>query len=641
MSIYYKNAKKLGDEAVRAAVKNGVSPYLPVLDTFEEIKKSVGEVHAGLMELPLGRIMGNKEMGRNNAFANNFMPIFDEASEFAAKWSTLYESYLEEGIRESIKCYEYMNRYYVQEGNKRVSVSKFGGSDFILADVTRILPAKNDTKEVKVYYEYLDFLAVTKNYYIILTEPGGYIKLAALLGQDLKNEWPEQLRTDLKAAFFKFVKMYRTVLKLMNDFTFGDSFLVYVSIFPMKTLFEESDEQIAKNIKIARNELTANANIDSIKFIDTAPEGEKQGGIMGLFSGVKNYTASSPLKVGFIYDTAEENSRWISSHELGRFYVDNMTGDNVVTRSYISENGAENINDALEQAIADKNGIIFTVSSKMMSDTLKTAIYHPDIKFLNCSVGQSHSSVRCYHGKLYEASFLMGILAADTLLLDEKRGKERRIGYAARGKGSLAIANLNAFAIGVSLIDPACTVKLRYLTPDEHPDLSSYWRTEGVDMYADFEYSPAVAVTDMPGVFKIEDEKDVFLGVPYFNWGKYYVQIVQSVLSGAWDIGEIIKLHTAANYWFGLSTGVVDIRTPELPYQTKKMLSFFKDAIINGGYDPFSGELHSQESTIQENKHNKSDHISVSLEKMTAGKIAAMDWLNENIDGTLPKAEEI
>lgn len=640
MSIYYRNAKKLGDDAVRNAVKNGVSPYLPVLDTFEEIKKSAGEVHAGLMELPLSRITGNKEMSRNNAFANNFMPLFDENSEFAAKWSSLYESYLEEGIRESIKCYEYMNRYYVQEGNKRVSVSKFGGSAFILADVIRILPAKNDTKEVKVYYEYLDFLAVTKNYYIILTEPGGYIKLASLLGQDLKNEWPEQLRTDLKAAFFKFVKMYKTVLKPIDDYTFGDSFLVYISIFPMKTLFEDSDEQIAKNMKLARNELTANVNVDSITFIDTAPEGEKQGGIMGLFNGVKNYTSASPLRVGFIYDTAEENSRWIGCHELGRFYVDNMTGDNVVTKSYISVNRDGSINDALEQAISEKNDIIFTVSSRMMSDTLKTAIYHPEIKFLNCSVGQSHSSVRCYHGKLYEASFLMGILAANTLLLDDSRRKKHTIGYVARGRGSLAIANLNAFAIGVSLLDPSCRIKLRYLAPDEDPELSHYWRGEGVDMYADFEYSPAVAVTDVPGVFKFEDDKDVFIGVPYFNWGKYYVQIVQSVLSGAWEIGEMIKLHTAANYWFGLSTGVVDIKIPELPYQTRKMLSFFKDAIINGGYDPFSGELRSQTSTIQENRHNKSDHISVSLEKMPAGKIAAMDWLNENIDGSFPPPEE-
>ena len=68
------------------------------------------------MELPLDRIVGNKEQGRNNAFANNFMPLLDETSEFGVKWSKLYDSFLEEGIRDAIIVYEYLNDYYVQEG---------------------------------------------------------------------------------------------------------------------------------------------------------------------------------------------------------------------------------------------------------------------------------------------------------------------------------------------------------------------------------------------------------------------------------------------------------------------------------------------------------------------------------------------
>ncbi len=634
MRLYYREAKKLGDEAVRAAVKNGVSPYLPVLDNFEEIKHPAGEVHVGLMELAVSRIRGNKELGRNNAFANNFMPIFSEDSEFATKWTALYDSYLEEGIREAIKCYEYMNWYYVQEGNKRVSVSRFGGSEFILADVIRILPVKNDTKEVKVYYEYLDFYNVTKNNYIILSEPGDYERLARLLGRDLIEKWPDELCTDLKAAFFKFVKLYRNVLKLGDDFTASDAFLVYISIFPMKTLFEDTEEQIIKNIRMARDELRNGGSTDNIAFLDTAPEGER-GGFIGLFTGARSYTAAAPLKVGFVYDEDAEKSRWIGSHELGRFYVDKVTGDNVVTQSYTSPTGSEGVGEALTQAVADKNEIIFTVSPEMMPDTLKAAVHNPNVKFLNCSVGESHPSVRCYHGKLYEASFLMGILAADTLLLERSGREERRIGYISRG-GSMSAADLNAFAIGVSLIDPACRVVLRYVGDGSAPVTAADWKNAGVSMFADFEYSAGQEVKEIPGVYLLDGGRETFIGAPYFNWGKYYVQIVQSVMSGAWDTNEIIKLRSPANYWFGLSTGVVDIRTQELPYQTKKMISFFKKAIISGGLDPFSGELRSQDDMIQEDAKIKSSHISVSLEKMTVGRIISMDWLNENIDGELP-----
>jgi hypothetical protein len=129
------------------------------------------------------------------------MPIFKEGTEFAMKWSNLYDSYAKEGIRDAIKVYEYMHDYYVQEGNKRVSVSHYGKSEYILADVTRIIPEKSDAREVKAYYEYLDFYNVTKNFSIVLTEPGQYEKLAGLLEQNLKDPWPDELRSRLNAAY--------------------------------------------------------------------------------------------------------------------------------------------------------------------------------------------------------------------------------------------------------------------------------------------------------------------------------------------------------------------------------------------------------------------------------------------------------
>ena len=90
----YRAAKKLGEDAVKEAKRVGASPYLPVLDEMPEIKDCTAEVRLGLLELPLRRIVGNKEMGRNSAFANNFMPLLEEGTEFAVKWSNLYDSFL-------------------------------------------------------------------------------------------------------------------------------------------------------------------------------------------------------------------------------------------------------------------------------------------------------------------------------------------------------------------------------------------------------------------------------------------------------------------------------------------------------------------------------------------------------------------
>ena len=45
------------------------------------------------------------------------MPTLDDDTEFAAKWSRLYDAQIEEGIREPIQVYEYMHAFYVKEGN--------------------------------------------------------------------------------------------------------------------------------------------------------------------------------------------------------------------------------------------------------------------------------------------------------------------------------------------------------------------------------------------------------------------------------------------------------------------------------------------------------------------------------------------
>ena len=76
----YSDARKLAKAAEKAALRYGYSPYLPVLDEIEEVKNAVGEVHLGLIELPLDRVTGNKSSGRQNAFANNFMPLLQSGT---------------------------------------------------------------------------------------------------------------------------------------------------------------------------------------------------------------------------------------------------------------------------------------------------------------------------------------------------------------------------------------------------------------------------------------------------------------------------------------------------------------------------------------------------------------------------------
>ena len=620
MKSDYKAAKKKAEKEVRDAVREGRSPYLPVLDALEEIKHATVTRSIGLLDLPVNRIKGNKEQGRNSAFAANFMPLLDENTEFALKWSDLYDSYKQQGIRDAIKVYEYMHQFYVQEGNKRVSVSKFGGTDYMLADVTRVIPDKSDDPEVIAYYEYMDFFKVTHNHLIVFTQPGEYKRLAELVGQDLKKPWPEDLCKDLKSAYFRFARMLKKEFKIEDMYMVGNAFLVYLSIFPLATFSEDSDDQILKNVRLARHEILTAGTLDSVTFLDQAAAGEQKSSIItNFFAKPRKYTEDAPLKVGFIYDKGVDDSRWIDSHEAGRLYIDVMTGKNVSTAVYYT--GADGIKPTLEKCIADGCELVFSVCPEHYKEVLKAAVKHPEVKFASCSAGQTNPSVRCYQGKLYEPSFLIGVLAAQTQLMEYGNTEDRKIGYLARGTDAINRINLNAFAIGVAMADPECKISLKVAGRDE--GYRQQWEAEGVKIYSDMEYSPTSNTGLRPGVYKIKDGKDIYVGASYYNWGKYYLQIVSSVLNGMWNINEILDKHIAANYWFGLATGVVDIRVPDINKQTLKLLDFFKDAVISGT-DPFSGRL-------KDNEGNDRTFTS----KITPGDVLTIDWLNENIEGSL------
>ena len=201
---FYKEALKLGQKEKRHLVSRGQYPYLSVLDDMMSKERLNTGKYIGVMQIPAEFIVGTKTEGRTNAFAANFMPLLEDGTEFAYKWKALCNAHLEEGIREPIKVYEYMNRFYVEEGNKRVSVLKFFGAVSIPAQVTRILPPKGEEKELKLYYEFLDFYNCTKINYIEFSKCGSYLKLQKLLGKGSQEVWKDDEVDAFRANYYYF-----------------------------------------------------------------------------------------------------------------------------------------------------------------------------------------------------------------------------------------------------------------------------------------------------------------------------------------------------------------------------------------------------------------------------------------------------
>ena len=291
----------------------------------------------------------------------------------------------------------------------------------------------------------------------------------------------------------------------------------------------------------------------------------------------------------------------------------------------------DSLESTLAEAVNDKNELVFVVTPGSEADIVKIALQYPNVRFFTCSVGNPSSAVRSYQGKLYEASFLMGVYCGNLLL----QSGSHTVGYIARSFENTA--NINAFAIGAAMMDPECRVLLECLKPeaDDFAAIRAKWQAEGVEFFADFEYPLTGGTEKRPALYRMVAGNDRSLGRPYYNWGKYYAQIIQAVVSGAWNVSDLVNEQLARNYWFGLSTGVVDIFLPQVPYQTQKMLAFFKNSIVSGGYDPFMGELHSQDGIVQAAGGSSRSGFNIQMDRLTPDKIVTMQWLAENIEGTV------
>ena len=231
----YRSAQRAGQRAYRVNVARGQSPYLAVLDDILTDVDIVAQEPLGLVDIPAESIVGTKTAGRHTAFASNFMPLLEDDTEFAVKWSNLCDAHLEEGIHTPIIAFEYLNKFYVQEGNKRVSVLKYYEAVKIPGTVTRLIPAKNDTLENKLYYEFLDFYKLSRINYVSFSRLGGYAKLQTLACKATGEAWTDDDRLNFSSLYTMFSQQFYALGGGSLGLTPGDALLVYLSVYRTPT----------------------------------------------------------------------------------------------------------------------------------------------------------------------------------------------------------------------------------------------------------------------------------------------------------------------------------------------------------------------------------------------------------------------
>ena len=242
------------DKAYRMGKKEGQT--LPVLDDILKEKNitAAREIPLGLVQIPSELLVGTKTAGRSTAFSKSFYPILKENTEFAAKWMELYKAHMNEGIRDPIKAYEFMNKFYVEEGNKRVSVLKFFDAVSIPGIVTRIVPPRSNDKETKIYYEFMDFYSLSEINYIWFTQEGSFAKLQRLVGKRPDEVWTDDDKLNFSSAYTRFSAEFAANGGNKLPITPGDAFLSFIRLYDYQSLGEMTSSEMKEKLQAIREE---------------------------------------------------------------------------------------------------------------------------------------------------------------------------------------------------------------------------------------------------------------------------------------------------------------------------------------------------------------------------------------------------
>ena len=625
MSEHYRKARAIGRRQVRDDIARGIYPYLPALDAMVDDIATMHELPVGLMEIRCELIMGTRTRGRQSIFSRSFMPLADSNSEFAEKWSALFQSQLDEGIRDPIKVYEYLQRFYVLEGNKRCSVLKFLHMPTIQAEVTRILPHRSDDLESRLYFEFLDFWRVCPIYGLFFSRPGSYGLLAQLLGRDLAHPWPE----DEVRALRTFLGIFTEVAHSMTDdgqsFAEGDALLVYLKLFGTSAVRELSPKQVEERLSSIWSELDVSLGESEVTFVEE-PQRETSAAARVITGLVRNHQERTrqarPLRIAFLFEGNPETSGWTRSHDDGRRYLEKQMGDTVETLPFYDRGDQGRFDAAIDAAELDEDDLVITTSPRQMGMTLAAAVAHPQMEFLNCSINLTSARVRTLYSKMYEPKFILGAIAASA-------AENHHIGYLANHPLYGTLSEVNAFALGAQMVDPKARVHLRWSSLKGH-DWHKEMLAEGARVISGQDYYDPRGTLRSFGVWAESAEGPRQLAYPLWGWGRCFELVSRYLIDDLWERGGSVR-HQALNYWWGMDSGAVDIRlADDLPDSSRRLAQLLRRVIVEHVTSPFEGPIRTQGGLVGKDGAC-----------LTNTEIVGMRWLCENVEGRLPTYDEL
>ena len=239
-------------------------------------------------------------------------------------------------------------------------------------------------------------------------------------------------------------------------------------------------------------------------------------------------------------------------------------------------------------------------------------------------MNNSFGHLRTYYGRMYEAKYLTGLLAGIL-------SPDPAIGYVADLPIYGSTASINAFALGVRAVNPGASVYLEWSCVKDNR-IDDYFSARHISYVSGQDLLTPARGSRQFGLYDIRGGQIKNIAMPVWHWGKFYERMIKSILNGGWKKGAEQSQNTSINYFWGLSSGMIDIIcSSHVPAATSRLIDAVKCEIAAGQFHPFSGQMMDQRGML----HNQDDAA------MPEDQIGSMDWLLDNVHGDFPEFDEM
>lgn len=340
------------------------------------------------------------------------------------------------------------------------------------------------------------------------------------------------------------------------------------------------------------------------------------------------------LTFGVILVGPRNDNGWSQAHYEGGLYVEeNLPGSTMIVFESLNPADAPEatVESVAEDMIAQGASVIFTTSDEFEEDTLTVAEAHPEVVFVNVSGDDAWVEGNDYvapenlsnvMGRMEDMKAIAGCAAAMTT----QTGKIAYLG---------PLINYETRRLTASAYEGAryCYENFRGMDPDELEFTVTwigFWfnipgvtldPTEVVNQFIDSGNDVIISGIDTPEAIVVSNQRaedgeavwaipydyagacdngpDICLGVPYFNWGPDYLDLISSVADGTYeqswewsdaDWTDLNNLDTSAVGWL---PGDALIGNEEAANAVESFIAGMSDGTIV----PWTGPINLQDGT--------------------------------------------